>query len=354
MENTPKTSQNQEGKTSFFDLANNLLSAESGRAQEIVRMRFGLAQVEPQTLEKIGRENKITRERVRQIIGDVLKRLKQKKNEADFKVAEDKIVFTIGNNNGIMEESKLIEKLSSGEYKEANAVALFGALSEKIVIFEKKGEIRKSWAVSKDVLGKVQDVESIAKEIFGKEKKLLTDDEIVEKIGQRLAEKKAAFSREQILNYLAVLADVQKNKFGKWGIAGWKEINPKGTRERIYLILKEKREPLHFTEIAKLIDQYGLSKRKAHPQTVHNELIKDERFILVGRGIYALKEWGYKRGTIQEVLRDILDKSQKSLTKEEILTEVMKLRKVKKATVMINLNNSKIFEKANNAYTIKK
>jgi len=354
MENTPATSQNQEGKASFFDLANNLLSAESERAQEIVRMRFGLVQGHPQTLEKIGRENKITRERVRQIIGDVLKRLKQKKNEADFKAAEDKIVFTIGNNNGIMEENKLIEKLSSGDYKEANAVVLFGALSEKIVIFEEKGEIKKAWAVSKDVLGKVQEIEKTSREIFEKENKLLTDDELVKKISQRLAEKKTAFSKEQILNYLAVLADVQKNKFGKWGMAGWKEINPKGTRERIYLILKEKREPLHFTEIAKLIDRYGLSKRKAHPQTVHNELIKDERFILVGRGIYALKEWGYKRGTIQEVLHDILDKSQKSLTKEEILTEIMKLRKVKKATVMINLNNSKIFEKADNVYTLKK
>jgi len=354
MENIPKTSQNQDVKASFFDLANNLLSAESGRAQEIVKMRFGLAQAEPQTLEKIGRDHKITRERVRQIIGDVLKRLKQKKNEANFKEAEDKIIFTIGNNDGIMEENKLIAKLSSGDYKEANAIVFFRTLSEKIVIFEEKGEVKKSWAVSKDVLGKVREIENIAKEIFGKEKKLLTDEEIVEKISQRLAEKKAVFSKEQILNYLAILADVQKNKFGKWGMAGWKEINPKGTRERIYLVLKEKREPLHFTEIAKFIDQYGLSKRKAHPQTVHNELIKDERFILVGRGIYALKEWGFKRGTIQEVLHDILNKSQKSLTKEEILKEVMKLRKVKKATVMINLNNSKIFEKANNAYTLKK
>jgi hypothetical protein len=354
MENTPKTSQNNDSKASFFDLANNLLSAESGRAQEIVKMRFGLEQEQPQTLEKIGRDHKITRERVRQIIGDVLKRLKQKKNDVNFKEAEDRVIFTIANNDGIMEENKLIDKLSGGDRKEANAVVFFRTLSGKVIVIEEKGEVKESWAVSGDVLVKVKDIRNIAKEIFVKEKKLLTDEEIIGKISQRLAEKKAIFSKEQILNYLAVLADVQKNKFAKWGIAGWKEINPKGTRERIYLILKEKREPLHFTEIAKFIDQHGLSKRKAHPQTVHNELIKDERFVLVGRGIYALKEWGYKRGTIQEVLHDILGKSQKSLTKEEILKEVMKLRKVKKATVMINLNNSKIFEKANNVYTLKK
>jgi len=341
---------NNAEKLSFFDLADSLLSSESGRAQEIVKKRFGLTQKNPQTLEGIGKDHKITRERVRQIISDVLKRTSQKKNDPDFKRAENKIIFTIEDSNGIIEENKLLEKLSSGNNKEANAVSFFGALSDKIIIFEEKGVIKKSWLLNKDVLEKAQEVGKIAKEIFEKKKELLASDEIMEKI--RLA--KNSFSKEQILTFLSVLENIQKNKFGKWGVSTWKEINPKGTRERIYLILKEKGEPLHFTEIANLIDQYGLSKRKAHPQTVHNELIKDERFILVGRGIYALREWGYERGTIQEVLKDILNKSGGSMAKEEILAEVMKLRKVKKATVMINLNNSDIFEKNNNSYRIRK
>lgn len=354
MGKTPEISLNKTGKISFFDLANSLLSAEPERAQEIIKRRFGLSQQDPQTLERIGQEHKITRERVRQIISDVLKRIGQKKNDAAFKEAEERIVFTIEKNHGIIEERKLIEALSGGDYKEENAIGFFGALSGQITISEGKGEIKKSWLISSDVLKKVQKVAGAVKAIFEKERTLLADDKIAERVNQQLGGEKISFSKEQILSYLSALANVQRNKFGKWGMAGWKEVNPKGTRERIYLVLKEKNEPLHFSDIAKLIDQYGLSHKKAHPQTVHNELIKDDRFILVGRGIYALKEWGYKTGTIQDVLKDILTKSPKPLNKDEVLEEVLKIRKVKKATVMINLNNQKIFEKTNNFYIVKK
>jgi DNA-directed RNA polymerase delta subunit len=354
MEKVTNLSQNNESTFSFFDAVSNLLSTETERAQEIVKKRFGLIQPEPQTLEKIGRDYKITRERVRQIISDVMRRAAQKKADPNFKQAEEKIVFTIEASNGIIEEDKMLQKLGGGDWKEARAIAFFGVLSDVISISEEKGLIKKSWTVSADALGNVKKIADVAGEIFAKEKDLLTDEEIIEKISRRLAQKNVIFSKKQIADYLSVLCSVQKNKFGRWGMASWKEVNPKGTRERIYIVLKEKKEPLHFSEIAKLIDRYGLSKRKAHPQTVHNELIKDERFILVGRGIYALKEWGYESGTIQEVLADILNKKQKPLTKEEIIFEVMKLRKVKKATVMINLNNPNFFQKVDNRYTIKK
>jgi len=354
MEKTTKLSQNNELDFGFFDAVSNLLSSETERAQEIVKKRFGLLQAEPQTLEKIGQDYKITRERVRQIISDVMRRTAQKKNDPVFKQAEEKIVFTIDNSSGIIEENKMLEELGGGAWREAHAVIFFGVLSDTIRIHEEKGLIKKSWMASADVLEKVKKTGEAAGEIFAKEKDLLRGEEIMENISRRLAQKNVIFSKKQIADYLSVLSNIQKNRFEKWGMASWKEINPKGTRERIYIVLKEKKEPLHFSEIARLIDRYGLSKRKAHPQTVHNELIKDARFILVGRGIYALKEWGYESGTIQEVLADILSKRQKPLTKEEIMAEVMKLRKVKKATVMINLNNPNFFKKVDNRYTIKK
>jgi len=361
MENTAKTSQFNTAEKklarepSFFDLAVNLLSDLPERAQEIMKKRYGLmTQSAPQTLDGIGKNHKITRERVRQIIADSIKKILQNKNDASFEKGENKLVWTIENNNGIIEEEKLMEKLSGNDYREANAIAFFGVLSDKITILGEKDKIKKAWLVSKSALNKVLEINSIAEKILKDENKLLADKEIVEKINSRLEEKKAELPAEKILGYLNVLTGIKKNKFNKWGLSDWKEVSPKGTRERIYLVLKEKNNPLHFAEIAKLIDQYGLSKRKAHPQTVHNELIKDENFVLVGRGIYALKEWGYESGTIQDVLRDLLSKSKKPLTKEEVLDEVMKSRKVKKATVMINLNNAKFFEKVDNVYTVKR
>jgi hypothetical protein len=109
----------------------------------------------------------------------------------------------------------------------------------------------------------------------------------------------------------------------------------------------------YFREIATLIDSYGLQKkRQSHPQTVHNELIKDKRFVLVGRGIYALSDWGYKRGTVKEVITDILRAAEKPLSREAVLAQVLEIRQVKKSTVIINLNT--FFARiGKNAYTIK-
>ena len=81
------------------------------------------------------------------------------------------------------------------------------------------------------------------------------------------------------------------------------------------------------------------------PQTVHNELIKDPRFVLVGRGLYALKEWGYEEGQVKDVILKILKEARKPLPKEEILAGVLKQRMVKENTVLLNLNNKKYFLK---------
>ena len=51
---------------------------------------------------------------------------------------------------------------------------------------------------------------------------------------------------------------------------------------------------MHFKEVAEAISKtFG---KKTHYATCHNELIKDSRFVLVGRGMYALAEWGYQAG----------------------------------------------------------
>ena len=152
---------------------------------------------------------------------------------------------------------------------------------------------------------------------------------------------------------LSVAREIKQNVGGKGGLSGWSDIKPRGTREKAYLVLKTAGKPLHFREIAELIDTYGLQKKKhSHPQTVHNELIKDKRFVLVGRGIYALSDWGYKRGTVKEVITEILKSAGSPLSREEVLDRVLEIRQVKKSTVIINLNT--FFARiGKNAYTVK-
>lgn len=274
-----------------------------------------------------------------------------KKSDSDhFLRAEEKIIFTITENGGIIREVDAIEKIKVSTEEEANAVKFFAACSKKIFGVEEKGLLERSWVVSKEILAPIKKAISEAEKSVLKDKELLSDKEIVEKLAGILPE----LPKDDLIAFLSAAEKVKKNKFGKWGLIDWTEVSPKGTREKVHLILKEHKKPLHFTEIATLIDKYDLGKRKAHPQTVHNELIKDNRFVLVGRGIYALSEWGYFSGTIREIIEVILKDAKRPMTKEEIVEKVLSMRHVKKTTIMINLNNRKFFQKKGNMYSLKK
>jgi DNA-directed RNA polymerase delta subunit len=336
-------------KTYFFNLAEKMLGNVSSRSREIVRKRFGLSQEKPMTLEKIGEEYGITRERVRQIITEALRTFSKKDSNFLFGEAEDKLVFSLGKNNGIIEESEIVSKLNLDGWKEANAIKFFAGISSKVNVISEKGRISKCWSLSNNAVEEIEEVEKAVIEYLEKKGKTVSEEEI----GNILAEKFPQMEKGKAMAILEVLTEVGKNKFGKWGKSSWTEINPKGTREKIHLVMKEEGRPLHFAEIAVLIDKYKLSKRRAHPQTVHNELIKDERFVLIGRGTYAMREWGYSEGTVREVIREILERHGAPMKKEEILKKVFKIRKVKKTTVMINLNNARFFKRMDSRYVAK-
>ena len=141
-----------------------------------------------------------------------------------------------------------------------------------------------------------------------------------------------------------------------FGLVEWPEIKPRGVKDKAFLVFKKHGKPLHFTEVAKLIDKfdYNVPNKKTYPQTVHNELIKDTRFVLVGRGTYALSEWGYVPGTIKDIITKVLKEKNEPLHKDEVVKQVLAQRLVAKNTVLMNLNNKKHFDKdANDKYFIR-
>lgn len=344
------TQKNQEKNASFLILANNLLLNLDKRSQDIIKRRFGLFSDQKETLEKIGEEYNITRERIRQIISEILRNISIDLKNKNLLEAEEKIIFTINENNGIIKKGDIARKFNLDKETEINAVEFFANCSENIFEFEEKGLFKKLWFVSESILADARKVIREAEKIIEEEKKLFTDHEISNKLVSALPH----LTKKQTLNFLEVADKIKKNKFEKWGMIDWTEVSPKGTREKVYLVLKEQKKPLHFTEIANFIDKFKLGKRKAHPQTVHNELIKDERFILIGRGIYALSEWGYFEGTIKEVIEKILIINDEPIDKNRIIEEILKIREVKKTTIMINLNNKDYFKKEGEFYSIKK
>ncbi len=245
-----------------------------------------------------------------------------------------------------------MKALSKGNKKEKGAILAFlealpNVLSEKLSDDHEKVYFLKDFS-----LDTWQEMKEGAKNILTDMKETLSGEELYKEFTKKHGKK---FSYDHFINFMAVSKDIKQNVFGRWGLATWSDIKPRGTREKAYLVLKTGGKPLHFRDIAKLIDEHGLhqKKRQSHPQTVHNELIKDKRFVLVGRGIYALSEWGYKKGTVKEVISEILKEAKEPLTREEILERVLSIRQVKKSTIIINLNT--FFDRvAKNTYTLKK
>ncbi|NDE68292.1 hypothetical protein EB052_01660, partial [bacterium] len=150
--------------------------------------------------------------------------------------------------------------------------------------------------------------------------------------------------------WLKLSKRIGKNAIGEWGVAHSPNIKTKGMRDYAFLVIRKHGSPIHFREVAKQIGV--VFKKKAHVATTHNELIKDPRFVLVGRGLYALSEWGYMSGVVKDVIKKILEKHG-ALTKEEIIDKVLKERYVKENTIMVNLQNQKHFRKdKDNKYNI--
>jgi DNA-directed RNA polymerase delta subunit len=113
-------------------------------------------------------------------------------------------------------------------------------------------------------------------------------------------------------------------------------------RDYAFLVIRKHGSPIHFREVAKQIEK--LFGKKAHVATTHNELIKDPRFVLVGRGLYALAEWGYMSGVVKDVIKKVIEKHG-PLTKDQVIEKVLKERYVKENTIIVNLQNPKYFKK---------
>lgn len=322
------------------------------RSKNIIIKRFDLDRRGAKTLDEIGKEYGITRERVRQIEAESILKLKKIGGEDPrFKEALDYVEKIIEERGGIISENEIIKIFfpNGGENDEKakkQLVLSFLSLDDRMkeakeskfhkkLYFYKEENFNRFREMIKNIeaflLGKKQNVD------FGRISELMNE--------KAKKENHYLLSPKAIESYLEANEVILKNILEEWGHKDWLDINPKSARDKSYLILKKSREPLHFVEIADRINDIWGEKRKANKQTVHNELIKDKRFVLVGRGIYALREWGYAPGTVLDVIIDILKKAGKEMTQEEIVQEVLKRRKVRKNTIVINLQNRNHFEK---------
>lgn len=334
-------SKSIENLEKLVDEALGLLSKE--RDQLVLAKRHGVKNFDLHTLEKIGEELGVTRERVRQIEKAAMEKIRNKREHKNN--LSDYIKNNLSTIGGIIAFENLADSLDLSN-QDKKHLAFLTKLDPKIIVIEKTDHFAPIVVdvdtYKEDDIHKLHDQLIEIVKTFGKPVKF---DNIYKKVDGP-HNKKA----------LGELADSSKTLTcldNNWGLKHWPEVNPKSIRDKIYLILKGCGRPMHFRQIAEQIEKLKANPKKVTTQAVHNELIKDSRFVLIGRGIYALNEWGYKPGTVSDVIEQILEKNS-PLKKEEIIKKVLDQRKVKVTTIILNLQEKPQFEKVSKtAYRLK-
>lgn len=325
---------------------NALLESLSPRQKEVVVARYGLGKGggDGETLEAIGRRFGITRERVRQIENSALDLLSKNLNAYPACVQ-------------IIERGKGLLKVSGGAQRKETLLKNLGKSVEGITdghlaallkatdAFNVYPEDKHYWPfyylTKDDLKNALGFVDSWASFLRSHKDEVLAGGYEVS-LNNFIKNKK--LNKNHAESYLNVAKKIRQNPYGDSGLAEWPEIRPQTTRDKIYLVLKKKGEPMHFEAIAGLINEVKFGESLALAPTVHNELIKDPRFVLVGRGIYALRELGYEPGTAREVIHKIL-KRQGPLHPTDVIKHVSKQRFFKPNTILINLQNKSHFER---------
>lgn len=330
------------------------------RNRDIISRRFGLKNGRKETLESIGKGYKITRERVRQIEEFTLKQL-TKLAGGNANVA-DHVTWArdyMNSDGGVVKEGHLLKSFSGQESDSAaNAAFLFVlAVDGSLVRSPENDELNSFWSVNEQTRDFFKNTTALLIKTLEKNNKVVPVEELYSfaKKNSLLGFDGGELTKGHVETCMAVNKLVSKNIFNEVGLVSWPDVKPRGVKDKAYLVLKRTNTPKHFSDIAKLINEASFSNKKANVQTVHNELIKDKRFVLIGRGMYALSEWGYSSGTVKDVLVDILKKAQKPIPKASLVAKVMSARMVKENTVLLNLQDSKTFsKKEDGTYTLRK
>jgi len=322
-------------------ISKKLLSVLPERARDVVTKRFGLDGEERMTLEAIGTVYGITRERVRQIENFALNNIRNsdvyEKEKSIFDELE-KLIVSLG---GVVSEDDLLSYVSK-DINTQNHVNLFLVLGEPFTRHKEDSDFKHRWVVDSDV---ADSVHSSLKKLYGSlsNEDLMQEGDIISKFLDNLKDVSDNYKNEEIAKrWLNVSKRLNKNPLNEWGIADSPNIKSRGMRDYAFLVIRRSGSPMHFTEVAKEIEKtFG---RKAHTATCHNELIKDDRFVLVGRGLYALTDWGYASGVVRDVISEVIKKDG-PLTKQEIIDRVLTERYVKPNTIVVNLQNPKYFKR---------
>ncbi len=319
-----------------------LLASLPDRACEVIIYRYGLGKdTKRMTLDAIGKKYGITRERVRQIenyaLANIRKSEEYKKEKAVFTEIET-LLHSLG---GIVVEEDFLGAFSKDASLQ-NHMHFLLVVGDSFKKRKEDDEFRHRWHVDEQL---AKSVEGALRTLYSNlnNQELLPESEMIKRFLQHLEGVAERYKNQEVVKrWLGLSKAVGKNALGDWGVSNSSNIKTKGMRDYAFLVIRKHGSPIHFRDVAKQITT--MFNKKAHVATTHNELIKDARFVLVGRGLYALAEWGYAPGIVRDVIRQVIEKGG-PMAKEEIVEKVLRERYVKENTIAVNLQNPKHFKK---------
>lgn len=337
-------------QNSLKDISLNILKTLNDKQQNVIKKRFAIGSKEPLTLQNIGDEYGITRERVRQIQNEALNKLRRNTQVAEqLKSLHDELHDFLEMHGGLKHHDKLLDSFLNSHLGIIKPQGLSGFIHLILHIgypyFKNIKEDDQFFAHWYNLDTAIKNARLLTEEMvnrFNKIKTILHYYDLVEEARKIIK----GLSEKAIISYLEISKQIGSNTFGYWGLANWEEIKQRGVKGKIYVVLEKERRPMHFREISQIINKNYPKKVKV--PTVHNELIKDDRFVLAGRGTYALKKWGYEDLPVKDVIIKIIREHKGGLAKNRLIQEVLKRKIVKPETVKLNIKMLKNIREKNN------
>jgi len=328
-----------------------LKSLSSSRVREVLERRFGLRGKEPETLESIGHSFRVTRERIRQIEAEGLRQLGKPAIVATLAPVVGAIDEHFEGHGRVFEEGRILNSMAEPRFH--NHAYFLLTVAEPFTPKPEDETWHDRWYTKDEALQGAESIIARTVEELGGVKKPIPAAELFRILkAQAKAVLGTVPNPDTLESYLSISKLIKQNPYGEFGLVSWPSIKPRGVKDKAYAVLAKSGKPMHFREVAGAISKSGWSVKRAHPQTVHNELIKDPRFVLVGRGLYALTEWGFEPGTVSDVIAGVLKAAKKPLLKEEIAKRVLGKRFVKPNTIFLNLQNKGLFRRTDEGYAL--
>ena len=334
------------------DMIKDMFLVLTDKEQDVITRRFSLNNKPRQTLEKIGQSFSVTRERIRQIESIALSKLKRTISNTRFQEINSLAKQILAKEGGAMTEESLIlhviEAIQADQDSSQPIIHLSMVIDPELQKQDKTDIFNAFWRYNSLEVPEIRKINDSAVSLLKKRNDIIPETKLLSDVQNIFARKEKALEDKVIIASLLTDKRLKKVEEG-WGLMEWRHINPRSIRDKAYIVLKKNKKPMHFVEIANKISEVGFDKKMVTVQAVHNELIRCDKFVLVGRGLYVLKEWGYKEGTVADVIEDVLQKKGGPMTKQEIIDEVLKQRYVRIGTISLNLQKHAHFARVGRA-----